>query len=73
MSNEIAERTIESRYIIKVQNGHLDFIPMFAIFMQKREFHASAHFSFMDGATASLLTNKRLGKTKTTCIMCYIL
>ena len=29
MSNEIAERIIKTRYVIKVQNGRLDFIPQF--------------------------------------------
>ena len=34
---KITERTIKSRYIIEVQNGCLDFIPRFAIFVRKRE------------------------------------
>ena len=31
MSNQITEHTIETCYVIKVQNGHLDFILKFAI------------------------------------------
>ena len=43
MNNEIAERTIKSHYvIIEVQNGRLNFIPRFAIFVQKRELCALA-------------------------------
>ena len=37
MSNQITECTIKSRYISKVQNGRLNFIPKFAMFVQKRE------------------------------------
>lgn len=29
MMNEIAERTIKSRYVIKMQNAHFDFILKF--------------------------------------------
>ena len=58
MSNEIAERTIESSYIIKVQNGHLNFIPRFAIFVRKGELYASAICSFKDWAKTNLLMNK---------------
>ena len=37
MSNQIAERTSNSHYIIKVQNGRLDFYSEFANFVRKRE------------------------------------
>ena len=37
MSNQITECTIKSRYISKVQNGRLNFIPRFAMFVRKRE------------------------------------
>ena len=56
MSNEIAERTIKSRYVIKVQNGRLDFIQRFAIFVRKRELGASALCCFKDWATTNLFT-----------------
>jgi len=42
MSNQISERIIKSRYIIKVQNGHIDFISRFAVFVQKRELYVLA-------------------------------
>ena len=58
MNNEIAECTIKSHYVIEVQNGRLDFIPRFAIFVQKRELCASALYSFKDWATTNLLANK---------------
>ena len=41
-----------------MQNGHLDFIPRFAIFVWKRELCASALWSFNDWATTNLLMNK---------------
>ena len=50
MSNQIADGTIKSCYVIKEQNGHLDFIPKFAIFVQKRKLYASALRSFKDWA-----------------------
>ena len=58
MSNEITERTIRSHYVIKVQNGHLDFIPRFAIFVRKRELCTSVLCCFKDWATTNLLTSK---------------
>ena len=59
MSNEIAERTIKSHYvIIEVQNGRLEFILRFAIFVQKRELCASALCLFKDWATTNLFANK---------------
>ena len=39
MSNEIA---IKSHYVIEVQNGRLNFISRFVIFLRKRELCASA-------------------------------
>ena len=48
MSNQIAERTINSRYIIKVQNGRLDFYSEFANFVRKRELCGPALGSFKD-------------------------
>ena len=54
MSNE---RTIESCYIIKVQNGHLDFIPRFAISMQERIPCISALLLRMVPQQAYLQTN----------------
>ena len=48
MSNQITERTINSHYIIKVQNGHLDFYSEFANFVQKRELCGPALSSFKD-------------------------
>ena len=54
MSNEIAEHTIKSRYVIEVPR----FIPRFAIFALKRELYASALCSFKNWATTKLLTNK---------------
>ena len=42
MSNQISERIIKSRYVIKVQNGHIDFISRFAVFVQKRELYVLA-------------------------------
>ena len=56
MSNQIAERTIKSRYIIEVQNGHLDFIPKFSVFVRKRELYVSVHCSVKN--YNNLLTNK---------------
>ena len=50
MSNQIADSTIKSCYVIKEQNGHLDFIPKFAIFVQKQKLYASALRSFKDWA-----------------------
>ena len=58
MSNEIAERTIKSGYVIEVQNGCLNFNPRFAIFVRKGELCASALCSFKDLATINLLMNK---------------
>ena len=58
MSNEIAEYTIKSYYVIKVQNGHLKFIMRFAIIAQNRELCASALCSFKNWATTKLLANK---------------
>ena len=51
MSNEIAERTIihVSNYIIEVQNGCLNFIPRFAIFVRKKELYVSAFCSLKLG------------------------
>ena len=58
MSNQIADCTIKSRYVIEVQNGSLDYIPKFAIFVRKRELCASALCSCKDWATTNLLKNK---------------
>ena len=44
MSNEITEHTITSCYIMKAQNGQVDFISRFAIFVWKRELCISALF-----------------------------
>ena len=55
MSNGIAERTIKDCYVIKVQNGHLDFILRFATFVQKRELCESVLCRW---ATTNLLTRK---------------
>ena len=58
MSNQIAQRTIIGRYVIEVQNGHLDFILRFAIFVQEKELYVSALGSFKNWATTNLLLNK---------------
>ena len=58
MSNQIADGTIKSYCIIKVQNGHLDFILKFAIFVRKQELYASALCSFKDWATTNQLMEK---------------
>ena len=58
MSNQIADGTIKSCYVIKVQNGHLNFILKFAIFVQKRKLYASALCSFKDWATINLPMKK---------------
>ena len=60
MSNEIAERAIihVSNYVIEVQNGCLNFIPRFAIFVRKKELYVSAFCSFKNWATTNLLPNK---------------
>ena len=50
MSNQIADSTIKSCYVIKEQNGHLDFIPKFVIFVQKWKLYASALRPFKDWA-----------------------
>ena len=55
MTNQIAEHTIKSCYVNEVQNGHLDFISRFAIFVQERELYASALCSFKNWATTNLL------------------
>ena len=54
MSNQIAERTIKGHDVIEVQNGCLDFIPGFAIFVRKRELCSSALCSCKDWATTNL-------------------
>ena len=46
MSNQITERTVNSRYVIKVQNGRLDFYSQFANFVQKRELCGQAAWFF---------------------------
>ena len=51
-------RRTQSHYIIEVQNGHLDFIPRFAIFVRKRELYVSVLCSFKNWATTNLLLNK---------------
>ena len=48
MSNQIAERTSNSRYVIEVQNGRLDFYLGFANFVWKRELCGQALGSFKD-------------------------
>ena len=58
MSNQIAQRTIIGCYVIEVQNGRLDFIPRFAIFVQEKELYVSALSSFKNWATINLLLNK---------------
>ena len=58
MSNQITKCIIKSCYVIKVQNGHLDFILKFAIFVQKRKLYASALCSFKDWATINLPMKK---------------
>ena len=58
MTNQIAERTIKSCYVNEVQNGHLDFISRFAIFVQERELYVSALCSFKNWATTNLHPNK---------------
>ena len=58
MSNQIAECTIKGYYVIKVQNGCLDFIPGFAIFVHKKELCVSALSSCKDWTIINLLTNK---------------
>ena len=37
MSNQITEHTINSHYVIEVQNGRLDFYLKFANFVRRRE------------------------------------
>ena len=58
MSSQITERTIKSHYIIEVQNGRLDFIPRFSVFVRKKELYVSALCSFKNWATTNLLPNK---------------
>ena len=58
MSNEIEERTIKSCYVIEVQNGCLDFILRFAIFVQERTLYASVLCSLKNWAATNLLLNK---------------
>ena len=47
MSNQIAECTINSCYVIEVQNGRLDFCSEFANFVWKRELCGPALGSFL--------------------------
>ena len=60
MSNQIAEHTIKSSYVIEVQNGRLDFILRFAIFVQKKELHVHVAVlcSFKNWTTTNLFPNK---------------
>ena len=39
MSSEITEHTIKSGYVIKVQNGRLDFIPRLQFFERENSVH----------------------------------
>ena len=57
MSNEIAECTIIKFYVIKIQNGRLDFILRFEIFVRKRELCVSVLCCF-DWAATNLLKSK---------------
>ena len=61
MSNEIAERTIKSRNVIEVQNGSLDFILRFAIFVRKeRTLCISARFFYRLGYKKTKPTYKQI-------------
>ena len=57
MSNEITERTITSCYIMKVQNGDVDFFQGLQ-FLCGRENSASVLCSFEELATTNLLLNE---------------
>ena len=46
MSNQFTEHRIKSHYVAEMQNGHLNFIPRFAVFVQKRELYVSQLWVF---------------------------
>ena len=53
-----AQLKVATLYVIEVQNGHLDFIPRFSVFVWKRELYVSVLCSFKKWATTNLLPNK---------------
>jgi len=58
MSNEIAEYTIKSLYVIEVKNGCLNFILGLQFLARRDNYVASVLCSFKDWVTTNLLTNK---------------
>ena len=53
-----AQLRVATLYVIEVQNGHLDFIPRFSVFVWKKELYVSVLCSFKKWATTNLLPNK---------------